>query len=91
MEFWRFNSFFDETFTVTSRSKTIAALRLCVPDGNDSCLKLSSTAFPAKLHALRSFFATEHFLNRRPWKSQNRVLLVAYFRLAIFSISGKPL
>jgi hypothetical protein len=28
------NAFFDEAFTVTSRSKTIAALRLCVLDGN---------------------------------------------------------
>jgi hypothetical protein len=34
IEFWRFNAFFDEAFTVTSRSKTIAALRLCVLDGN---------------------------------------------------------
>jgi hypothetical protein len=30
--------FFDEAFTVTSRSKTIAALRLCVLDGNDSMI-----------------------------------------------------
>jgi hypothetical protein len=30
IKFWRFNAFFDEAFTVTSRSKTIAALRLCV-------------------------------------------------------------
>jgi hypothetical protein len=36
IKFWRFNAFFDEAFTVTSRSKTIAALRLCVLDGNDS-------------------------------------------------------
>jgi hypothetical protein len=35
IKFWRFNAFSDETFTVTSRSKTIAALRLCVLDGND--------------------------------------------------------
>jgi hypothetical protein len=34
IKFWRFNAFFDEAFTVTSRSKTIAALRLCVLDGN---------------------------------------------------------
>jgi hypothetical protein len=34
IKFWRFNAFFDEAFTVTSRSKTIAALRLCVIDGN---------------------------------------------------------
>jgi hypothetical protein len=33
IKFWRFNSYFDETFTVTSRSKTIGALRLCVLDG----------------------------------------------------------
>jgi hypothetical protein len=36
IKFWRFNAFFDEAFTVTSRSKTIAALRLCVLDGNAS-------------------------------------------------------
>jgi hypothetical protein len=29
IKFWRFNAFFDEAFTVTSRSKTIAALRHC--------------------------------------------------------------
>jgi hypothetical protein len=35
IKFWRFNAFFDEAFTVTSPSKTIiAALRLCVLDGN---------------------------------------------------------
>jgi hypothetical protein len=34
IKFWRFNAFLDEAFTVTSRSKTIAALRLCVLDGN---------------------------------------------------------
>jgi hypothetical protein len=39
IKFWRFNSFFDEAFTVTSRSKTIAALRLCVLDGNVSAVK----------------------------------------------------
>jgi hypothetical protein len=33
IKFWRFNAFFDEAFTVTSRSKTIAALRLCVLSG----------------------------------------------------------
>jgi hypothetical protein len=31
--------FFDEAFTVTSRSKTIAALRLCVLDGNASTVR----------------------------------------------------
>jgi hypothetical protein len=36
IKFWRFNAFFDEAFTVTSRSKTIVALRLCVLDGNAS-------------------------------------------------------
>jgi hypothetical protein len=34
IKIWRFRSFFVEAFTVTSRSKTIAALRLCVLDGN---------------------------------------------------------
>jgi hypothetical protein len=36
IKFCRFNSFFDDAFTVMSRSKTIAALRLCVLDGNGS-------------------------------------------------------
>jgi hypothetical protein len=34
IKFLWFNAFFDEAFTVTSRSKTIAALRLCVLDAN---------------------------------------------------------
>jgi hypothetical protein len=38
IKFWRFNAFFDEAFTVTSRSKIIAALRLCVLDGNGTTL-----------------------------------------------------
>jgi hypothetical protein len=40
IKFWRFNAFFDEAFTVTSRSKTIAALRLCVLDGNGIILTI---------------------------------------------------
>jgi hypothetical protein len=43
IKFWMFNAFFDEAFTVTSRSKTIAALRLCVLDGNATVRQTNST------------------------------------------------
>jgi hypothetical protein len=42
IKIWRFYSFFDEAFTVTSRLKTIAALRLCVLDGNDNALDIDT-------------------------------------------------
>jgi hypothetical protein len=41
IKFGRFNSFFDEAFTVTSRSKTIATSRLCVLDGNGKAVNCS--------------------------------------------------
>jgi hypothetical protein len=43
IKFWRFHSFFLEAFTVTSRSKTIAALRLCVLDGNGGAFTIDSS------------------------------------------------
>jgi hypothetical protein len=49
IQFWRFNAFFDEAFTVTSRSKTIAALRLCVLDGNGTEVSQVTTQLSLKI------------------------------------------
>jgi hypothetical protein len=77
IKFWRFNSFFDEAFTVTSRSKTIAALRLCVLDGNATAvdsdlLSLISYRFSASFHFCRveGFFGKNSALIEKDNTSQ---------------------